>query len=41
MPIKALVAAVAALVVAIGFALPGGLGREAEATSQIPLLELD
>jgi hypothetical protein len=40
MPIKALVAAIAALAVAIGFTLPGHLGAQAEASSQIPMLEL-
>lgn len=40
MPLKALVAAVSALAIAIGFTLPGRLGDQAEARSQIPMLEL-
>lgn len=40
MPLKALVAAVAALAIAVGFTLPGRSGGQAEASSQIPMLEL-
>jgi hypothetical protein len=37
---KAVLAALAALAIAVGFAMPGAQGDEAQARSQIPTLDL-